>query len=307
MNDEPLISIVVCTHNRAELLSGVLNSLGAQTLARDQFEILVVDNNSDDQTLHVATEFAVHHSNVLILSEAEQGLSHARNTGWREARGKYVAYIDDDAEADSDWLAEMALFISRYPDVVAFGGPYDAFSKVPVPDWFPPEEGTMSLGSSERPLDSVREFIYGTNMVFLRETLASLGGFDPALGMKGNKVFYGEETRLQLLIKERGHAVFHAPRMKVRHLIPAYKMSLRWLLNSAYASGRCSALAFDHRRGIIAHFAGIAYGCVYALRMLCRCQRVPVKRLVYYALTPLVSEVGALVDYFSRYKIGIRD
>ncbi len=300
MSVEPLISVVVCTHNRADLLGGLLSSIEAQTLDKEQFEVVVVDNNSVDHTLQVAREFVARHINAQLFTESEQGLSNARNRGWREARGLYVAYIDDDAEADSHWLVEMASFIRRNPTVCAFGGPYEAFSTYPVPSWFPPGEGSMSLGSDERPLDAEREFIHGTNMVFRRDILAEFDGFDPALGMNGNKLSYGEETRFQLLLKERGQAVFYVPAMKVRHYLPAHKMRLGWLLKSAYAVGRCSALALGHRRGLFSHLAGIAYGCVHALRTFCRPRNIPLRRLIYYGLTPLVSEFGAFLDYFLR-------
>ncbi|MGD8380729.1 MAG: glycosyltransferase, partial [Syntrophobacterales bacterium] len=93
------ISVIVCTYNRAELLGGTLRTLCHQTLDTSEYEVIVVDNNSTDNTREVVDEFCRRSSNVRYCFEPQQGLSHARNQGLQEAKGKYVAYIDDDARA----------------------------------------------------------------------------------------------------------------------------------------------------------------------------------------------------------------
>ena len=91
-----LISVVICTYNRAALLANLLENLSAQSIDPSTYEIIIVDNNSLDQTRNVVEAFATSHGNVSYGFEACQGLSWARNHGYRIARGEYVAYLDDD-------------------------------------------------------------------------------------------------------------------------------------------------------------------------------------------------------------------
>lgn len=104
INNVIKISVVVCTFNRADILPLALQSLCEQTPHHDQTEIIVVDNNSPDNTRQVVDEFIEKYPNIRYCFEPIQGLSHARNRGWREARGEYVGYLDDDAKAPPEWL-----------------------------------------------------------------------------------------------------------------------------------------------------------------------------------------------------------
>jgi len=107
MND-PFISVVVCTHNRATLLGQALESLVGQTLNAARYEIIVVNNCSTDDTPGIVERFKGSRTIPLLRSvdEPALGLGHARNRGWQVAQGEYVAFMDDDARADSHWLEQ---------------------------------------------------------------------------------------------------------------------------------------------------------------------------------------------------------
>lgn len=295
---EKLISVVVCTYNRARLLRSCLQSLTEQTLDRKQYEVLIIDNNSTDATLQVANEYAANNPHFRVVAEPEQGLSHARNRGWKEAVGKYIAYIDDDARAHADWLMHMFEFAGRKPAVEAFGGPFEAFFDEAPPQWFPPEYGCWSLGDQERPIKEGEEFINGTNMVFHRSILESLGGFNASLGMNGDRVSYGEETRLLVDIAKRGIPIYYLPCMRVTHLVAHYKTRLRWLLFSSYASGRCAVVTFNQTRTLGSHFFGLGVGGAKMIVLLIGSHNnAPFKRKLYFALRGLSGELGAFASY----------
>jgi len=218
------ISIVVCTFNRSQMLSKCLHSLVTQTANQDLFEVIVIDNNSTDDTSALLTDFILKFNNIKYFKECRIGLSHARNRGMLEATGKYIAYIDDDAVAYSDWVKQILHFIVRDDAGVAmFGGPYTAFSTVTIPAWFPPEYGSFTLGESIRSINAVDEFLCGTNMIFKRELLLEIGGFNTELGMVGNMLSYGEETRLQIEIKRSGYEISYVPAIRVKHLLAQEK------------------------------------------------------------------------------------
>ncbi len=238
---EAVISIVICTYNRSSLLSNCLNSLIEQDIENQLFEIIVIDNKSTDDTSDVAMQFANEHKNVRVLCEENQGIGYARNKGWQEARGKYVAYIDDDARAHKDWVSEMYNFILRHPEIQAFGGPYFPFSLVKFPDWMPPEYGKNYLGDIERPVIFGQEWISGTNMVFTKNLLCKYEGFKSDIGMNGKRILYGEEVELFSKLGKDRELIYYVPSMKVDHLVAPYKMNIIWFLKSAYAMGRSKA------------------------------------------------------------------
>lgn len=300
-----MISIVVCTRNRSRLLQGCLNSLAKQSRSDKDYEVIVVDNNSTDDTNEIIKKFVICKNNFRAVKEYKTGLSYSRNRGWKEAKGEYVAFIDDDAEALPNWLCEIYAFIQRHPEQVAFGGPYVSFSTVSVPDWFPPEYGSKSYGSIERTIDLKFEFISGTNMVFKYTALELVGGFCHELGMKGKTISYGEETRLQLTLSELGYMVYYVPNMIVKHYIAPYKMHIRWLISSVFAHGYASVRINNQDRSLCSHLKGFAYGCCYAIKSFFNICGMPAKRKVYYSAIPLVSECGALYYYFKNKLTGI--
>lgn len=302
---DPVVSVVICTHNRLNLLTGCLESMLRQQADPSCFEVLVINNSSTDGTVDFLSSFSSASVQFRWVTEPKMGLSYARNRGWQEARGTYVAYIDDDAEATDDWISAILSFVARFPDIVAFGGPYSAFSTVPVPAWFPPEYGTMDLGSEERPLVANLESVIGLNMAFRKDALQACGGFHPDLGMKGNKVSYGEEIHVQSLLRNRGYDIYYLPAMSVRHYLPAYKMSFLWLMKSVFAVGTSWSLTVSYQRSFTAHCAGIAYGCLFFAKHLVNRDNIPFKRLLYFALKPLVSEIGALIEYLRGKCVGL--
>ena len=123
-----LITVIICTYNRCDLLKSVMETLIDQKLPPDYYELIIVDNNSNDSTKEFVQKFTVQNSkyNIRYILEPNQGLSHARNRGWKEAKGEYVAYTDDDCKIPPEWLTVAKNTIEKYsPDV--FGGPYFAF------------------------------------------------------------------------------------------------------------------------------------------------------------------------------------
>lgn len=298
-----LLSVVVCTHNRSRLLYDCLRSLVRQTADSSVFEIIVVDNNSTDTTPEVVQAFLGKFCNVRYVREPQTGLSHARNRGMIEVEGEYVAYIDDDAQAYPDWVEKIASYIRRNRSIVAFGGPYYALSEIPLPDWFPPEYGSFDAGDKELLLNGLDIFLCGTNMVFNRKILVEAGGFREDLGMQGEKILYGEETRLQIELEKRGFEIYYVPSIKVNHLIAAYKMKLSWLLYSIYAAGSCRSITLSTQRSLVSHCGAICITLASALRTTLTVWNIPLKRKLYYALKELIAEIAAFHEYLAYMRV----
>jgi glycosyltransferase involved in cell wall biosynthesis len=241
-----LLSIVICTYNRAELLEIVLASLAEQADSSPLYEILVIDNGSTDHTRQVV-ERAMARAKVRYVLETTVGLSHARNRGWREAQGEYVAYIDDDCKVPPQW-ATIAAEIIREKRPSIFGGPSGAFYITPKPRWFRDEYSAFGFGDRPRRLNET-EHLMGNNIVFRRELFSLIGGLDVDLGMNGQTVAYGEETELQMRVRRMIPAaeVYYDPRLFVYHLVRPEKMTLGWRIRSAFAIGRTSYMLAEQR------------------------------------------------------------
>ena len=244
-----LLSVVICTRNRADLAAAAVQSVCEQTLPEDRYEILLVDNGSTDHThaAIVAVQRRYPKHVIRYVREEETGLSHARNRGYREAAGVYVAYLDDDGKAPSHWLEYAQVLIDRHhPD--GLGGPILAFFQTDKPVWFKDAYGSFSKTSTPRPLRSAEAF-YGGNMFFLKDLLDSYGGFDPNLGMRGYTIGYGEETdfQIRLRVAKPGALLYYDPSLYAFHLVRPEKWSWMWLINARFVAGRQNYHAVPNR------------------------------------------------------------
>jgi len=233
-----LVSVVICTYNRADLLEECLDELSKQTADPSEYEVIIIDNHSTDRTATVAESFARRHPSARYLMEPAQGLSHARNRGWRAAGGRYVAYIDDDCRVPPIWLGVAFEIIARIAPG-AFGGPYSAFYKTVKPGWY--RDSYFSEGNGDQAGALVHpQTLSGTNLFIRRSLLDRVGGFNTRLGMQGRAIGYGEETDLLLRVRQLDPAeiVYYDPRLWVEHLVTPTKMTLRWIARQRFAGGR---------------------------------------------------------------------
>ena len=197
----PLITVVCCSLNGSRTIRDTLEGLKA--LQYPSFEVIVVDDGSTDATASIAREYGWR-----VISTENRGLSAARNTGWQEAKGEIVAYIDDDAYPDPHWLTYLAHAFET-SDVVGVGGPNLA----------PPGDGWIADCVANSPggpvhvltSDTEAEHIPGCNMAFRRAALAAIDGFDPIYRAAG------DDVDLCWRLQERGGVIGFAPAAMVWH------------------------------------------------------------------------------------------
>jgi glycosyltransferase involved in cell wall biosynthesis len=237
--DDPLMTAIICTRNRAVLLDSCIRSVLSQTLSRQKYEILVVDNNSTDNTAAVCAAYAS--QGIRSVIEPVVGLSRARNTGWREARGEFVGYLDDDATAEKTWLAaalESFLQPETIPDWV--GGPIYLRWEVKAPDWIN-EELRLPLGYvywGDRPRRlTTAERLGGGNSFYPKVRLAELGGFEERLGRQQGTLLSGEETHLQKRIERDGGFLFYHPQVSIHHNVSVERTRASWFYHRYFWGG----------------------------------------------------------------------
>jgi glucosyl-dolichyl phosphate glucuronosyltransferase len=237
-NDEPSISVVICTHNRAASLQATLDSLLPQ-LAGTAAEVVVVDNASRDGTKAVVRSYG---DRVRYVYEPELGLCRARNTGWRTATGEVVAFLDDDAIAEPGWLAAITRSFAGQPRPGIAGGRVTPQWEAERPSWLA-DDVAVSLtivdwSTVTRPIRDHRgEWIVGANMAVRRDVLEQVGGFHVGLDRVGTRMLSSGDVFLQKQVMEFGHLCIYEPAMAVRHAVPAARLHQGWFTRRYYWQG----------------------------------------------------------------------
>ena len=234
------ISAIICTHNRAAYLPQAIRSLLEQRLPPEDYEILVVDNNSTDNTREIVTGLMREAPNLRYFYETNAGLSCARNRGIREAGAPIVAFLDDDALAEDGWLVAILDAFAIEPRPACVGGPVRPWWEMPKPNWFP----ASLLGCHDRDYGPHAHWCnypveqpIGCNMAFWKQAVVEVGGFDVRL----NK--YNDETELIRRIVLAGGGIFYQPDAGVRHLVAKERLRLGWQLKRHYYEGISQAVA----------------------------------------------------------------
>lgn len=233
----PLISVVICTYNRRDWLDTALESASRQSLPADRYEVLVVDNNSSDDTRGLVQDWAQRCPNIRYCHEPKVGLSNARNRGWREARGTWVAYTDDDCKLPEVWLTVAAAVIADQAPGM-FGGPYYPFYNTVKPAWFKDAYASDYRGDVAKAIDD--RYLPGCNLFIRRDLLALTRGFDPSLGVQGTKRGWSEESEMfrQIRRLRPGERTWYDPRLFVYHLARPEQLTVAWQLRRRFSQAR---------------------------------------------------------------------
>src|SRR4051794_239708 len=240
--------IAVCTNRSPGAIADCLRALEAQAGAD---AVAVVTSGLPD------AEGAAHRAAFggTVLSEPEPGLSRARNRALEWAAAEVLAFVDDDAVVEDGWWEALRRRWSEAPaDVACIGGPIRPLYSVEPPPWF--SNGiahTLTLldrGSEVRDLDPDEQAVYGANISFRVGPLRELGGFDPALGHSGARIFFAEEDEAQRALHRRGMRVRYVPDAAVRHVIPAERLTRGSFIRRRFAFGTVLGMRRGRSRAV---------------------------------------------------------
>ena len=241
-------SVIICTYNRSKSLSATLSSLNSQNLPDNfKWEVLVVDNNSTDNTKEVVDKFIEGSKlNLRYVKESKQGLSYARNKGIMGSKGKYVAFTDDDAIVDKQWIGGLYETFRRYGcDCV--GGRIYLKPVKKLPRWLKKELwgflGFLDYGDVAFEIRDER--LFGGNIAFSREILNKSGFFNTGYGRTGSIPIGGEEAELLNRILEMGVKAYYCPDAKVYHIIEGYKLQKKNFRRLHYYEGMTAGKFYD--------------------------------------------------------------
>ena len=243
-----LVSVAICTHNRAQSLAVTLASVGALRDPGVPWELLVVDNNSSDGTRQVIEAFGEGHP-VRVLAERRQGLSHARNRALRACRGDLIAFTDDDVTLDPGWLEAYAGARARHQNAGYFGGPIRVVWPAGRPAWVRDEGlpliggllGHYDRGPDEHAYAPGEPHPYGANLALRRALWERVGEFRGDLGVSGESPGRGEEAEYLDRAGSAGLEGWYLPGASCGHRVQAAHLRLRHLYRYGIEKGVAAA------------------------------------------------------------------
>ncbi|WP_048717623.1 glycosyltransferase [Bacillus sp. 522_BSPC] len=232
MKNDTKLSIIICTYNRCELLMKTLMSINKlKAIDSNEIEVLVVDNNSNDNTKEIVSECKeILDYHLIYILEQNQGLSYARNTGIVRSQSSYIAFLDDDAIPSEDWAKIIIETFDNNPNIKSIGGPIEPNFEIDRPSWLSkdiePLFTILNLGEKEIPFPSKR-LPMGANMAFRKEVFKDIE-FPIHLGRKGDSLISGEESWVFSQIKDLG-VIYYCPKAKVKHFISKERLTKEWI------------------------------------------------------------------------------
>jgi glycosyltransferase involved in cell wall biosynthesis len=282
------ISLIVATRNRAILLGEMLDSLARQATTTVSWEVIVVDNGSQDDTKSVVDR-ASHALPIVYLYEPVPGQNRARNAALGIARGKLLVFTDDDVEFEPDWLCQLHKASQRFVKYNIFCGPIIPIYPDETPDWLRDHEFTSVAFNKfvyDVPEGPVPVLPFSANMA-IRATAMDGMRFCEDIGPQGKNYAMGSETEFLLRLQERGERVVYVPSAIVKGVIEKHQLDIKWLLGRAFRYGRGNARLFPDQ--ISRRLFGVPVYIWY---------RIPIAFLRYV--------MGTLRDIHQRFEWGYR-
>jgi glucosyl-dolichyl phosphate glucuronosyltransferase len=309
-----IISVILCTYNRSQDLKRALESVAHSIVPSDcDWEVLVVDNNSSDQTRELIEEFCTQFPERFVyIFEPKQGLSHARNAGILAARGDMIAFVDDDVIVESNWLHNLTVALQD-GDCAGAGGRILPEREFAMPAWMSQDllrvGGVLpffDLGPAAGKLDRAP---YGANMAYRREMFEKYGFFRTDLGRCGNSLISSEDTEFGRRLLAAGEKFHYEPGAIVYHAIPQERLDRKYFQAWWFGLGRSSVLL--NGRG--ADVCGIPRPCFSIAKQIVHMSMNAVRwglslrhnRRFFFKLQ-LWNSAGAIIEFYKQLFIASR-
>lgn len=276
------ISAVICSYNRARFILKAVESIFNQDFDKSLYEVIVVDNNSSDNTLELLEEYRRQHPDYhfRFYTEPNQGVAYTRTRCAREAQGSIVAYLDDDSIAQPGWLNGIVSFFDAHPNTYSTGGKITPVFLTEIPDWYSRYfwglVGHYDLGPVVKKLTGMR-YPSGANMHFRKEAFLEYGYFNTDLGRKGEGLLATEEKDFYLRLLAAGRDVYYLPHVEVLHHVENNKFDTNYVRRHSMGIGGGERLRLKGQplslfKKLLEYVAKWGYVVVYGLGFLFRGQ-----------------------------------
>jgi glucosyl-dolichyl phosphate glucuronosyltransferase len=244
-------TVILCTYNRSESLAKTLASASRLQLPKSvDWEVLVVDNNSNDRTREVIEDYCRQYpGHFRYLFEPRQGKSHALNRGIEEARGDIIAFIDDDVTFEPTWLKNLTASL-HHGQWAGAGGRILPQQALALPNWIPLIDryalAPLGIFNPDLPAGPLSETPFGANMAFHRRVFEKHGGFRIDLGPGNGRVHpqKSEDSEFGHRLISAGNELRYEPSAVVYHSVPPQRLTKSYFLNWWFDKARADIRAF---------------------------------------------------------------
>lgn len=242
-----MISAIICTYNRAGFLPQLFESIENQSLSINSFEVIIINNNSTDNTETICRAFMQNNADLAIkyVVEEKQGLSHARNRGIAESNGEILTFLDDDAFLSDSFLETVLRHFQNNPDVDCVGGRIYLHYEDAPPAWVSKYMAEMFgyYDPGSKPMVyRKRKFPRGSNMSFRRSVFDKAGVFNTHLGRTGENMLGAEEKELFFRIHRQGLKTVYLPHALVYHRVPSSRLEMPYVIRQIQGIGCSEAI-----------------------------------------------------------------
>jgi glucosyl-dolichyl phosphate glucuronosyltransferase len=239
MNRGPVVSVVICSHNRSadvsECLAALIPQIGPGA------EVILVDSASDPKNEAEMAKLATLYPAVNLTRVDQPGLSLARNRGVQLAAGDWIAFLDDDAVPFPDWLAKLLTVVTAASPTQAVigGGIYPRWPDGMTGDHLSQRwKMFLSLAEADRPGSVTDGYtVNGANYVIRRRVLLDVGGFSEKLGRVGGSLISGDDNQVTNSVLGAGFDAGFDPAFKVYHKISRERLKISWILRRTFWEG----------------------------------------------------------------------
>jgi glucosyl-dolichyl phosphate glucuronosyltransferase len=252
MEDQFDVSVVVGTYNRSHLLGGALEHLIKQQSKGLRYEVIVVDNNSTDDTREVVNAFVGSEPQVRYVFESRQGISYARNTGIDHSRSPIIAFTDDDIRVSSNWITTIKETLDAHPEIGFMGGKVLPVWPAARPEWLTSQHwmplGIQDHGDNEFYLEPNKVTgVVGANLVVRRELFEQVGMFLPEVQLVKTGIGTMEDHEYLLQLWRAGIIGLYVPQLVVHAPVDVGRMSKSYHRRWHTGHGRSYAIMREER------------------------------------------------------------
>jgi len=300
------ISAVICSYNRARFIINAVESIFNQDFDKRRYEVIVVDNNSTDDTVQLLAAYKANHPDYYFsyYTEHNQGVAYTRTRCAKEAKGEIIAYLDDDSTAQPGWLSSIVSFFDEHPDTWSVGGKIIPKFLTGIPDWYSKYffglVGNFDQGPEVKKLTGAR-YPCGANMAFRVKVFEEIGYFNTDLGRKGTGLLANEEKDIYLRILQHHHNVYYLPHVAVLHCVEANKFDKAYVKRHSMGIGGGERLRLKGQSlalliKFFEYFAKWGYAVVYGIGFLLKGQWskfIMLERFRWWVIAGFLNPGGA--------------
>lgn len=280
MNQLKGVSVIICCYNSEKRITPTLEHLQKISQVEISWELVLVDNNSKDQTRKIAAEVWDMNpvTQLKIAEEKTPGLMHARQKGVSVSTYEIVSFIDDDNWVDEGWIENVYRIFKNDATIGACGGESIAVFENEPPGWFTQFQNSFAVGRQQDEtgyVDDGKGYLWGAGLSIRKNAWLELfsSGFTSRLsGRKGSALTAGEDSEICLALIRRGWKLWYDSSLKLRHFIPAVRLSDDYLIKMYKGFGKAEMILSIYRHSVKHPGRNPLWiiQVLHALKLLCR-------------------------------------